>query len=86
MYTHNVTTNKRGDKMFVIVATKPLNDGTSGFRFNVLGQKGLVRKRKRKVRATGKQVGPTMDVFSIGKFSLALEKKRPARKLAHFAG
>ena len=27
--------------MFVIFATKPLNDGTKGFRFNFLGLKGL---------------------------------------------
>jgi hypothetical protein len=26
--------------MFVIFATKPLYDGTKGFRFNFLGQKG----------------------------------------------
>ena len=72
--------------VFLIVATKPLNDGTSGFRFNVLGQKGLVRKRKSKSRPLGKSMGSTMDVYSMGKFSIALEKKRPSRKLAHFAG
>jgi len=72
--------------MFVIVATKPLNDGTSGFRFNVLGQKGLVRKRKSLSRPMGKQVGSTMNAYDMGKFTLYLEKKRPARKLAHFAG
>ncbi len=72
--------------MFVIFATKPLNDGTSGFRFNALGQKGLVRKRKSKSRPLGKTVGTTMNVYSMGKFSIALEKKRPARKLSHFAG
>ena len=32
--------------MFVIVATKPLNDGSDGFRFNLFGKKGLLRKRK----------------------------------------
>ena len=32
--------------MFVILATKPLNDGTNGFRFNILGNKGIYRKRK----------------------------------------
>ena len=36
--------------MFVLVATKPLNDGTKGFRFNVLGVKGLYRKRNQKSR------------------------------------
>ena len=33
--------------MFIILATKPLNDGTKGFRFNFLGQKGFYRKRSR---------------------------------------
>ena len=32
--------------MFVILATKPLNDGTKGRRFNILGQKGFFRLRK----------------------------------------
>ena len=27
--------------MFVILATKPLYDGTKGRRFNILGQKGF---------------------------------------------
>lgn len=72
--------------MFVIVATKPLNDGTSGFRFNVLGQKGLVRKRGGKSRSMGKRLGSTMNAYDMGKFTLYLEKKRPSRKLAHFAG
>ena len=72
--------------MFVIVATKPLNDGTSGFRFNVLGQKGFVRKRKNKSRPMGKTTGSTMDVYSIGKFSVGMERKKPTRRLAHFAG
>jgi len=31
--------------MFVLFATKPLNDGTQGFRFNFVGVKGLTRKR-----------------------------------------
>jgi hypothetical protein len=32
--------------MFAIIATKPLTDGTKGFRFNILGTKGVLRKRK----------------------------------------
>jgi len=72
--------------MFVIIATKPLNDGTSGFRFNILGKKGLFRKRGGKSLPRAKRVGPTMNAYDMGKFSLYLEKKRPARKLAHFAG
>ena len=36
--------------MFVIFATKSLDDGSKGFRFNILGTKGLVRKRRVKSR------------------------------------
>jgi hypothetical protein len=36
--------------MFYVLATKPLNDGTKGFRFNILGKKGLYRKRSCKSR------------------------------------
>jgi hypothetical protein len=28
--------------MFAIIATKPLTDGTKGFRFNILGTKGVL--------------------------------------------
>ena len=38
--------------MFVIFATKPLNDGTKGFRFNFLGLKGLTRSVSTQVEAT----------------------------------
>ena len=31
--------------MFVILATKPTQDGCKGFRFNFLGNKGIYRKR-----------------------------------------
>ena len=31
---------------FTCIAIKPLNDGTKGFRFNILGVKGLTRKRQ----------------------------------------
>ena len=72
--------------MFAIIATKPLNDRTRGFRFNILGKKGLLRLRKRDTRPMGRVIGSTMNVYSIGKLSIALEKKRPTRKLAHFAG
>ena len=37
--------------MFVIaIATKPLNDGTKGRRFNVFNKKGFFRLRKDKSR------------------------------------
>ena len=45
--------------MFVILATKPLNDGTEGFRFNFFGNKGIYRKRKATNRY-GKSTGDVM--------------------------
>ena len=35
-------------KFFTCVSIKSNNDGTAGFRFNILGMKGLVRRRKNK--------------------------------------
>ena len=52
----------------------------------MFGQKGFVRKRKNKTRPMGKTTGSTMDVYSVGKFSVGVERKKPMRKLAHFAG
>ena len=72
--------------VFLIVAIKPLNDGTTGFRFNFFGKKGLFRKRGGKSLPRAKRVGSTMNAYDMGKFTLYLEKKRPSRKLAHFAG
>lgn len=74
--------------MFIIIATKPLNDDTKGFRFNVLGLKGLVRKRKHKSRGLALfQRDKCMTGHHIGKFSLYIEHKGNAqRKLFHFAG
>jgi hypothetical protein len=74
--------------MFVIFATKSLNDGTKGFRFNVLGTKGLVRKRKVKSRGFKLfQRDNCMTAHHVGKVSLYVERNnRAARKLAHFAG
>ena len=39
--------------MFACIATKPLNDNTYGCRFNLLGIKGLTRRRKFKSRGIG---------------------------------
>ena len=39
--------------MFTCIATKPLNDRTEGFRFNILGTKGVFRKRKILSRGIG---------------------------------
>ena len=73
--------------MFIIFATKALNDRTNGFRFNVLGLKGLTRKRKYKSRGWGVQRSECMTAIHMGKRTVYLERKgNPARKLSHFAG
>ena len=51
--------------MFVILATKPLNDRTNGFRFNFLGNKGIYRKRKIEKRY-GKSQGDCMTGYHFG--------------------
>ena len=72
--------------MFVLVATKPLNDGTKGFRFNFLGVKGLYRKRNKKSRGWFKyEPLGTMNAYHLGKRSLYVEHAY-GRKLYHFAG
>ena len=50
--------------MFLIVATKPLNDGTKGFRFNVLGQKGFYRKRANKSNGI-KNNAPRVPMYEV---------------------
>ena len=76
--------------MFVIFATKPLNDGTKGFRFNLLGQKGLLRNRSIKSRGFSLfNRDACMTAHHIGKFSLYVEHNRnkvTERKFWHFAG
>ena len=76
--------------MFAIIATKPLNDGTKGFRFNFLGVKGVYRKRKNvsrgfKVRDNGK----SMIAYDVYKRTVYIEtdrNKMTGRVLRHFAG
>ena len=72
--------------MFYCVATKPLNDRTKGFRFNVLGFKGLFRKRKTLSRGWKVERKDCMTVYHMGKASLYLEHGKAKRKLKHFAG
>jgi hypothetical protein len=74
--------------MFVILAaTKPLNDGTAGFRFNILNQKGLYRKRKIKSRPLSVTKDTCMVGLHWGKRSLYLERRNTGeRPLFHFAG
>jgi len=78
--------------MFLCIATKPLNDGTTGFRFNILGMKGLVRVRKPR-RATsnrwGFKSGPCMNTLSAGRITVSVQQKRnktTERRVRHFAG
>jgi len=76
--------------MFVCLATKSLNDGTRGFRFNFFGIKGLARKRKpRSPKRYGIQQGACMTGYHFGKLSVYVEQsgnKRGSRKVRHFAG
>jgi hypothetical protein len=75
--------------MFVIVATKPLNDGTKGFRFNVLGIKGLVRKRKYISRGLQYCSHKCMTGVHIGRLSVYVQRsanKQSTRMIRHFAG
>lgn len=75
--------------MFIIFATKPLNDGTKGFRFNAFGFKGMVRKRKILSRGVGVSKGKAMTALHLGKLTVYLEATRnkySIRQLRHFAG
>ena len=75
--------------MFVLFATKPLNDGTNGFRFNILGRKGLYRPRKLKSRGIGIEKLSCTTAFHLFKRTIYLEKKvnrTTSRRLRHFAG
>lgn len=72
--------------MFIIFATKPLNDRTKGFRFNVLGQKGLVRLRKRKSNGWNVHHDDCMTRINMGKLSVYFEHGATIRALRHFAG
>ena len=75
--------------MFILFATKPLNDGTKGFRFNVLGIKGMLRKRKYLSRGYGLQTGKAMRSVHLGKVTIYVEMKgnsHSVRQLRHFAG
>ena len=50
-----------------LLQTKALNDGTNGFRFNILGIKGLTRKRTNKSRGYKVTLGKCMDALHMGK-------------------
>jgi hypothetical protein len=72
--------------MFLICATMPLNDNTRGFRFNVLGLKGLLRVRRIKRRALRIERGDSMTALHVGKLSIYAEHKANKRRIRHFAG
>lgn len=71
--------------MFVIIATKSLNDGTKGFRFNILGKKGIFRIRKNS-KGWNSRYSSSMFIRNMGKVYIATEQPYNARKLRHFAG
>jgi hypothetical protein len=74
--------------MFVCIATKALNDGTRGFRFNIVGIKGLTRKRNT-LKRFGVTRGKCMTAYHIGKRSIYIEQSRNktgTRRVRHFAG
>jgi len=75
--------------MFAVIATKELNDGTNGFRYNFLGKKGIVRKRKALNRGWKIQDGKSMKAVHMGKVTVYIEVERnrySTRQLRHFAG
>jgi len=75
--------------MFAIIATKPLNDRTEGFRFNFLGAKGIFRKRKVKSNGIKFKALNSMIALHFFKRTIYLEKKdnrTTGRRVRHFAG
>lgn len=72
--------------MFIIFATKPLNDRTRGFRFNIVGKKGLVRLRKKKNNGYRVVKDDCMTAIHIGRLTAYFERNQTERKLRHFAG
>lgn len=73
-------------RFFLICAAKPLNDGTKGFRFNIFGQKGLVRLRKRKSNGFNVKTDDCMTRINLGKLTVYMERGATIRRLRHFAG
>lgn len=73
-------------RLFLILATTPLNDGTKGFRFNMFGQKGLIRMRKRKNNGYNVKADTCMTRVNVGRLTVYFEHGATVRKLRHFAG
>jgi hypothetical protein len=59
---------------------KPLNDNTSGFRYNIGPFSGLARKRKTK-SAWKVEQGETMVKVQLGKWAIYAEHSKPRRIL-----
>ena len=72
--------------MFYIIATKPLNDGTSGFRFNFLGKKGLVRRRKVLSRGFRIERKKCVTAVHARRLTVYTEHAKNPRLFQHFAG
>jgi hypothetical protein len=75
--------------MFYCIATKPLNDRTDGFRFNILGLKGLTRKRQHKSNGFSIKHGESTLIIHLFKRSVYFEhasNRKRSRRIRHFAG
>lgn len=70
--------------MKTLVKTLPLNDGTIGIRFDVVGIKGLKRKRIIK-RRWGMSVGKTFRAIHIGKTSVYIQRFKTKRPVGDWA-
>ena len=63
----------------------PLRDGTTGFRFEIFGIKGLFRRRViKKLWNIGS--GETCNKINFGKNVLYIQKSKASRHFARFAG
>ena len=83
---NKMTKNNIQPKFFTCVSFKSNNDGTSGFRFNILGTKGLVRRRKKKSNGLKLTSGDCFNSLHMFKTTIHVEKKRTIDPLGHFAG
>ena len=63
----------------------PLRDGSTGFRFQVFGVQGLFHRRAfKKLWNIGS--GETCNKINFGKNVLYIQKSKPSRHFARFAG
>ena len=63
-------------KFFTCISIKSNNDGTSGFRFNILGIKGLVRRRKNKSNGLRMTNGKCFKSYICLKLQSILKRRR----------